>query len=57
MGILRFAPLSDGTCIEALNSFHNHEEKLTKIERKVSKKTEIFKKLPKAEAQASKTAW
>ena len=41
MGIARFATLSDGTHVEALNSFRKHEMKLARLQRKLSKKQKL----------------
>ena len=41
MGITHFATLSDGTHVEALNSFRKHEMKLARLQRKLSKKQRL----------------
>ncbi|MBQ9406727.1 MAG: transposase, partial [Desulfovibrio sp.] len=43
MGIARFVTISDGTYIEPLNIFRNHEEKLAKIQRKRSRMEKLSK--------------
>ena len=37
MGIAKFAALSDGTYIESIHSFRQHEEKLRRLQRKLSR--------------------
>lgn len=41
MGVARFATLSDGTYIMPINSFRTHEEKLARLQRKLSRKVKF----------------
>ena len=54
VGIIRFAALSDGRFIEALNSFKKHEKRLAKYQRRMSRKTRFSKNWHKAKCRVQK---
>ena len=46
--VTRFAAMSDGNFIEPLNSFKKHEKRLTKYQRRMSRKVKFSKNWHKA---------
>ena len=54
VGITRFATLSDGSHIEALNSFKKHEARLRRYQRAMSRKTKFSNNWKKAKARVQK---
>jgi putative transposase len=54
VGIARFATLSDGSHIEAKNSFRKHEIKLARYQRALSRKKKFSNNWRKAKAQVQK---
>ena len=54
MGIVRFATLSDGSCIEPLNSFKRHEKALRKAQQSACRKTKFSSNWKKAKARVQK---
>ena len=54
MGIARFATFSDGTHLEALNSFKQHEARLRRYQRAMSRKTKFSSNWKKAKARVQR---
>lgn len=54
MGIARFATMSDGSCIEPLNSFRKHEQRLACAQRAMSRKQKFSSNWKKAKAKVQK---
>jgi putative transposase len=54
VGIARFAAMSDGDFIEALNSFKKHEKRLAKYQRRMSRKVKFSKNWHKAKCKVQK---
>jgi len=55
VGIARFATLSDGTFIAPVNSFKQHQVKLARYQRSMSRKVKFSKNWQKARQKVSKT--
>jgi putative transposase len=55
VGIARFATLSDGTFIAPVNSFKQHQLKLARYQRSMSRKVKFSKNWQKARQKVSKT--
>ena len=51
LGVARFATLSDGTFIEAINAFRKAEAQLARAQRRMSRKTKFSKNWKKAKAK------
>jgi len=54
VGITRFATMSDGSYIEPLNTFRKHQQKLTRYQRALSRKTKFSNNWKKAKAKVQK---
>ena len=54
VGITRFATLSDGSHIEPLNTFRNHQQRLARYQRAMSRKTKFSSNWKKAKARVQK---
>jgi putative transposase len=54
VGIVRFAAMSDGNFIEPLNSFKKHEKRLTKYQRRMSRKAKFSKNWHKAKRKVQR---
>lgn len=54
VGIICFATLSDGSFIEPLNSFKNHQQQLARYQRAMSRKTKFSNNWKKAKANVQK---
>ncbi len=54
VGITRFATLSDGSFIEPLNTFRQHEQRLARYQRAMSRKTKFSNNWKKAKAKLQK---
>jgi putative transposase len=54
VGIARFATLSDGSHVAALNSFKKHERRLAKYQRRMSRKVKFSSNWKKAKARVQK---
>ena len=54
VGIARFATLSDGSFIEPLNTFRQHEQRLARYQRAMSRKTKFSNNWKKAKAKVQK---
>jgi putative transposase len=54
VGITRFATLSDGAHIEALNTFRQHQQRLSWYQRAMSRKTKFSSNWKKAKARVQK---
>lgn len=54
VGIICFATLSDGSFIEPLNSFKNHQQRLARYQRAMSRKTKFSNNWKKAKANVQK---
>lgn len=50
MGVVRFATFSEGSCVQPLNSFRNHETALRKAQQAMSRKTKFSNNWKKAKA-------
>ncbi|QBE63875.1 RNA-guided endonuclease InsQ/TnpB family protein [Pseudoduganella lutea] len=54
VGIARFATMSDETCIEPLNSFTKHQQRLARYQRRMSRKVKFSNNWKKAKARVQK---
>lgn len=54
VGISRFATLSDGSHVAAVNSFKKHEKRLAKYQRRMSRKTKFSNNWKKAKARVQR---
>lgn len=54
VGIARFATLSDGTPIEAVDCFKRHQQRLARYQRRMSRKVKFSKNWHKAKARVQK---
>ncbi len=54
VGITRFATLSDGSFIEPLNSFKQHQRRLARVQRAMSRKTKFSNNWKKAKARVQR---
>ena len=54
VGITRFATMSDGSFIEPFNTFRKHEQRLTRYQRAMSRKTKFSNNWKKAKAKVQK---
>ena len=54
VGIVRFATLSDGSFIAPLNSFKQHQQRLAKYQRRISRKVKFSSNWKKAKARIQK---
>ena len=54
VGIARFATMSDGTHIAALNSFKKHQQRLVRYQRRMSRKVKFSNNWKKAKAHVQK---
>ncbi|MEI7631359.1 MAG: RNA-guided endonuclease TnpB family protein, partial [Actinomycetes bacterium] len=54
VGVARFATLSDGRPIEAINSFRKHEARLRRYQRRTSRKVKFSNNWKKAQAKVKK---
>ncbi len=54
MGIARFATLSDGSYLEPLNSFKQHQQRLARYQRAMSRKVQFSKNWTKAKARVQR---
>jgi putative transposase len=54
VGIARFATLSDGSHVAALNSFRKHEQRLAKYQRRMARKKKFSRNWKKAKARVQK---
>jgi len=54
MGVVHFAPLSDGAFIEPLNSFKAHEDQLLKARQALSRKEKYTKNGKKVKAEVQR---
>ncbi len=55
VGIARFATLSDGSFVAALNSFRKHQQRLARYQRRMSRKLRFSNNWKKAKARVQKT--
>ena len=54
VGVVRFATMSDGTHIEPLNSFKKHQQRLTRYQRRMSRKVKFSNNWKKAKTKIQK---
>ena len=54
VGIARFATMSDEACIESLNSFKKHQQRLARYQRRMSRKVKFSNNWKKAKARVQK---
>jgi putative transposase len=55
VGIARFATMSDGSFVAPLNSFKKHQERLAKVQRRMSRKVKYSRNWKKANAKVQKS--
>lgn len=51
LGIARFATMSDGSCVESLNSFKKHQRRLARYQRRMARKQKFSRNWHRAKAK------